>query len=400
MNICYFVNQYPKVSHTFIRREILGLESLGAKVIRVAARNSPEELVDETDKQELTKTRCIALGNKKGLLKSGFKQFLSTPLNFIKAIGVAFQLAFNDQNRYFYNLIYLLEACELLRICNEQQVDHIHAHFGTNSTSVVLLCKILGGPNYSFTVHGPEEFDKPIQISLGKKIQHASFVVAITSYCRSQLMRWCSFDHWKKITIVHCAVDDQLLAKEHKPITKANHFINIGRLSEQKGQMLLVQAIALLKQRNVDVHLSLIGDGELRGEIERFIKANGLENNITLLGWCSTAQIVEALDDCTALLLPSFAEGLPVSIMESLARKRPVLSTYIAGIPELIDEKSGWLIPAGDDMAIADEIEKIIQLTPDELNALGEYGYQRVSNEHDSVQEAEKLLNAIKALES
>ncbi len=399
MKICYFVNQYPKVSHTFIRREILALETLGASVVRIAARNSPEELVDETDKRELAKTRCIAMGNKKSLLKSGFKQLVKDPVGFFKAAIEAIKLGFNDQSRYLYNFVYLLEACELLRICEEQQVDHVHAHFGTNSTSVVMLCRLLGGPKYSFTVHGPEEFDKPIQLSLGKKIENSAFVVAITSFCRSQLMRWCSFEHWKKITIVHCAVDDELLTKPHMPISSTNRFINIGRLSEQKGQLLLVEAMALLKERGVSAHISLIGDGDLRTEIERTIAVHGLEEYVSLLGWRSTAQIIEELDNGSALVLPSFAEGLPVSIMEACARKRPILTTYIAGIPELIDENSGWLIPAGDANAIADAIENITQHSLEQLTALGEYGFQRVSEEHDSVREAQKLLDAIKSLE-
>jgi glycosyltransferase involved in cell wall biosynthesis len=395
VKITYFVNQYPKVSHTFIRREIFALEAAGVEVVRVTARPGPEAVVDPDDIAEQSKARVIAQGNMVGLLRAGIGAFARAPVRFLQGVKVALRLGFADRCRFAHNLVYLLEACILQSICEEEGSTHVHAHFGTNSTSVAMLCKLLGGPDYSFTVHGPQEFDEPGQISITPKIENARFVVAITSFCRSQLMRWCNYQHWSKFVIVHCAVDDKLLTLEHKPITRANHFINIGRLCEQKAQLLLVDAIRLVRDRGIDVSLDLIGDGELREPIEAFIDQHKLHNNIRLLGWCTTEQIIESLDDSTGLLMPSFAEGLPVSIMESFARKRPVLSTYIAGIPELIDESVGGLIPAGDVQALADKIAELCQMPLDALNAMGAEGYRRVSAQHNADTEAGKLKAAI-----
>lgn len=392
MNICYFVNQYPKVSHTFIRREILALEKLGAKVTRIAARNNPEELVDATDISELDKTQCIASTNKGKLLSSGFDVFIEKPFLFIKVVATALSLGFYDNCRFIKNLIYLLEACRLLMICRQEDVQHVHAHFGTNSTSVVFMCRLLGGPKYSFTVHGPEEFDKPLQISLSKKIYHSDFVVAITSYCRSQLFRWSAFKHWDKVKEVHCAVDEEMTEKSAMPITASNVFVSIGRLCEQKGQMLMLKALAALKSKGVEFELHLVGDGELRAEVEAFVKQEGLDENVHLLGWQSSEQIVDLLDQSTALLLPSFAEGLPVVIMEAYARSRPVLSTYIAGIPELVDEDSGWLVPAGNVSLLSEKIQSVIDTPISQLELLGRNGREKVVLRHSSDVEAEKLL--------
>ena len=395
MNICYFVNQYPKVSHTFIRREILALEELGVEVTRIAARNDPNELVDTRDKEELEKTVCIAQGNMKGLLKSGGKVFLDSPMVFLKAFFLTLRHGVQDRNRIIYHLIYLFEACELLLICRDKTVDHVHAHFGTNSTSVAMLCRILGGPGYSFTVHGPEEFDRPGEISLGEKIIHSSFVVAITSFCRSQLYRWCDYKQWDKVVEVHCAVDNELLTKSKLPITSSNRFVCIGRLCEQKGQMLLLQALANIKRKGVSFHLDLIGDGELREEIETFIKINELSESVTMHGWCSTEEIIACLDAGSAMLLPSFAEGLPVVIMEAYARSRPVLSTYIAGIPELVAEDSGWLVTAGCVDSLEKKIEEICLLSTEELTVLGNKGHEKVSQRHSSTIEAQKIIDAV-----
>ncbi len=395
MNICYFVNQYPKVSHTFIRREILALETLGASVTRVAARNNPDELIDPTDLKELEKTQCIASENKSRLITSGLAMLLLSPLKFFKGFSHAMSLGFYDNCRFIPNLIYLLEACTLLNICKKEAVQHVHAHFGTNSTSVVMLCRILGGPKYSFTVHGPEEFDKSIQISLSNKILHADFVVAITSYCRSQLFRWSSFQNWDKIKEVHCTIDDELTESPRTTIRTSNSFVTIGRLCEQKGQMLLLQAAKQLKQNGTTIKLNIIGDGELRPKIEEFIAEADLSEDVNLLGWQSTQQIIETLDQSSALLLPSFAEGLPVVIMESYARSKPVLSTYIAGIPELVDEKSGWLVPAGNVEQLANAIKTITQTSTYRLDALGNEGFKKVMAEHSSLTEAKKLLGHI-----
>ncbi len=395
MNICYFVNQYPKVSHTFIRREILALESLGAKVVRVAARNDPEELVDSRDKDELGKTICIAKGNMRGLLKAAARLAVRKPITFIQALGKSIAHGLRDRNRLSFHIIYLFEACELLEICQRENIQHVHAHFGTNSTSVAMLCSILGGPGFSFTVHGPEEFDRPGEISLGEKITRARFVIAITSFCRSQLFRWCDYAHWRKVVEVHCAVDDELLKKEKVTISTNKKFVCIGRLSEQKGQMLLLQAIAKLKAKGVVIELDLIGDGELREDIESFIENNGIRDQINMRGWCSTEEIIASLDSSAALLLPSFAEGLPVVIMEAYARSRPVLSTYIAGIPELVWDDSGWLVLAGCATSLETKIDEIVQLSCEELQALGDRGLEKVVARHSSVVEAQKILDAI-----
>ena len=395
MNICYFVNQYPKVSHTFVRREILALEELGAKVTRIAARNNPSELVDSRDLEELEKTRCIAMGNMKGLLLSTIRCFLSNPIAFSKAKIKTLSHGTRDRNRWFHHLIYLCEACQLLEICKKEKIDHVHAHFGTNSTSVAMLCKLLGGPDYSFTVHGPEEYDRPGEISLGEKILYSKFVIAITSFGRSQLFRWCDYSQWHKVREVHCAVDEELLTKEHNAISTNNKFVCIGRLSEQKGQMLLLQALSNLNKKGVKLEVDLIGDGELRGEIESFIEREGLEKVVNMKGWCATEEIVACLDSSAGLLLPSFAEGLPVVIMESYARKRPVLSTYIAGIPELVAEDSGWLVWAGCVEKLEECIESITKLSPAELQKLGDKGYEKVSVRHDSKIEAQKIIDAI-----
>ena len=398
MKIAYLVNQYPKVSHSFIRREILALEENGLKIERFAVRACDGELVDEADKQELEKTRVILQEGIVGLLLGLLSVALSAPLPFVRALKLALTVGWGSERGVVLHLAYLAEACILLGWLRECQITHLHAHFGTNSTTVAMLCGVLGGPPYSFTVHGPEEFDKAAAISLGEKINRAAFVVAISSFGRSQLYRWCDRQHWSKIYIVRCGVDRSFLSGEFVPIAETPQLVCVGRLSEQKGHLLLLEAAQQLGKAGVPFKLAFVGDGELRSEIEASIAKHNLQDSIEITGWASSDTVRKYLLESRALVLPSFAEGLPVVIMEALALNRPVVSTYVAGIPELVDPgKCGLLVPAGDADALAVAMRTILQMPVADLEAWGRTGAERVALQHDIDREARWLATLFRS---
>jgi len=152
----------------------------------------------------------------------------------------------------------------------------------------------------------------------------------------------------------------------------------------------LVEAMAQVADK--DVHLTLIGDGEMRGEIEGLIAKYDLKDRITLTGWVDEARIQTELDAAHALIMPSFAEGLPMVVMEAMAAARPVIATYIAGTPELVqDGKTGWLVPAGDVDALAQAIDTFAKTPLTKLTTMGNAGRTRVFDRHDVAKEAAKL---------
>ncbi len=287
--------------------------------------------------------------------------------------------------------VYLLEACVLLRELRRRQVQHVHAHFGTNGTDVVMLARLLGGPPYSFTVHGPEEFDDAPVISLREKIQHAAFVVAISSYGRSQLYRLCDHTRWPDIHVVRCGVPAEYGAAVAQVVDSSHRLVCVGRLCEQKGQLLLIEAAAQLRQRRIRFELVLVGDGPMRKELETLVRHHQLESQVTFAGWCTGAEVRQQLLAARALVLPSFAEGLPVVLMESLAMQRPVVTTFIAGIPELVDADCGWIVPAGSVSRLAEALEDALQLPIDRIQEMGRKGAERVRRQHDVQQEAQRL---------
>ena len=392
LRLAYFINQYPKVSHSFIRREILALERQGHDVLRLALRGWDAEIVDADDISERDKTTYVLRGGIFPLIVAYARVFIGAPRKFLRAFMLAVRLSHKAERALPYHLIYLAEACRILPLLKSFGTMHVHAHFGTNSAEVVMLAHVLGGPSFSFTVHGPEEFDKAQALYLREKICHAEFVVAISSYGRSQLFRWAEYRHWHKIKVVHCGLEQNF--HNLAPVTSSGmpRMVCVGRLCEQKGQLLLIEALARLKARNIAFEMVLAGDGEMRGEIETLIANLGLEDRVSITGWISSERVRAEILAARALVLPSFAEGLPVVIMEAMALRRPVLTTYVAGIPELvIPGENGWLFPAGDIEALASTMEDLLSRTPKELELMGAAAHARAIERHSIDTETAKL---------
>jgi len=392
VKIAYVLNTYPLPSHSFIRRELRALEKGGVEVMRLAMRRSTLPLVDPRDREEEARTQYVLERGALGLLGALAGRALRHPRRFRSALRLALRAGRASHVGMLRHMIYLAEAAEVARRCEAGGIEHMHAHFGTNSAMVAMLANALGGPGYSFTVHGPEEFDAPAALSLGLKTDRAGFAVAISQFGRSQLCRWAAFDSWDRIKVVHCGIEPGAFA-EPAPLPEGPlRIVSIGRFSEQKGQMLLIEAMARLHRVDPSLHLTLVGDGELRGALEQAIAARGLGAAVTLTGWLDEAGVRRELAASHALVLPSFAEGLPMVVMEAMAAARPVIATTIAGLPELVRPgETGWLVPAGDVEALAGAVSEMAAMPHGTLARIGAAGRARVLARHDAAAEAARL---------
>jgi glycosyltransferase involved in cell wall biosynthesis len=394
MKIAYLINQYPKVSHSFIRREIIALEKLGVHVARYSIREIPaDELVDPEDVKESEKTFALLGAGILRLLAATMEVVTTSPFAFFLDLAKATALGRKSRRGIIRHWAYLAEACLLVKKLKEEGIKHVHVHFGTNAATVAFLCKFLGGLDYSITIHGPEEFDDPVGLSLEEKIKKSRFVVAVSNFGRSQLMRHSPHTEWHKIRVIHCTVDQNFLNKGVAPFPHEPRLVCVGRLSEQKGQLLLLKALYQLHVEGVDLEMIFAGDGEMRPVIEECIMKYQLKEKAKITGWISGAEVKDLILSSRALILPSFAEGLPVVIMEAFALRRPVISTFVAGIPELVEhEKNGWLIPAGSVDSLAAAIKKVLETPPETLQAMGEAGAASVAANHNDRIEARHLV--------
>lgn len=394
MRVCYFVSEYPAVSHTFIRREILELERNGIAVLRVSLRRDHARLVDVADLNEKDRTQYILDGNLTKFASAFVSALLRGPGSLVKALVAALRMTRHSSRPALLHMAYLAEALVLAHWVRAKSMDHVHAHFGTNGAEVAMLCRILTGVPYSFTIHGPDEFDRPEYLGLPAKVKNAAFVCVVSSFTGSQIRRWIPAEQWKKIKLVRCGLDADFLDENPQRSVSKSRLVTVGRLSEQKGQLVLLDALAVLKREGVPFRMTIVGDGPLRPQLERGIHDLGLEHHVELAGWQSNSEVRALICGARALVLPSFAEGLPVVLMEAFALGRPVVATYVAGIPELVTDRAcGWLVPAGDADQLAGAISACLNAPDERIRSMGILGRSRVTEQHDITKECGRLAD-------
>jgi glycosyltransferase involved in cell wall biosynthesis len=245
-----------------------------------------------------------------------------------------------------------------------------------------MLIRELGGPPFSFTVHGPDEFDAPIALAIPEKVARALFVVAITNFCKAQLQRWSFVDDWRKIEVVRSGVPEEFF-KSATPTPDAPELLTIGRLGAQKGHMTLLAAIRRVVDQRIDVRLVVAGDGELRKTLEAEVDRLNLAGVVELIGAVSERQVRDRLASCRVLVMASYAEGLPGVIMEAMAMQRAVVATAVNGIPELVfPGRNGWLAPAGDPRGLSDAIVEALRMPIDQLRTMGRAAQEDARSRH------------------
>jgi len=399
MKVAYLSNQYPLTTHTFIRREIAGLERVGMGVLRLAIRPAQEELPDPADLEELELTEALLERGLARLCLDALIVLASRPRQFLGAVAQMVRWGMGSHRGLLRHFGYFLEACALWRICRRESVAHVHAHFGTNAAMVAMIAAALGDLSFSFTVHGPGEFDDPQGLCLGEKVARASFVAAITDFARSQTYRWSHPAHWWKIHVIRCGVDEHFLDEPVSAPPDVPRFVFVGRLGRSKGHAILIEACARMVAEGHRFEVRLIGDGDLRGLFEAMVRERDLGDTVRFLGWKSGESVRDEIRGSRALVLPSFGEGLPVVIMEAYALARPLIATQIAGITELVETgETGWLVPSGIVDALVAAMRDALALPPARLFELGQAGRARVLSAHDARREAEKLAKLFASL--
>ena len=391
MRVAYLVNQYPGLSHSFVRREVQALERQGVEILRYAIRPLGQGALSPEDEDEAARTRTMLAEPKGGLIGAVLGGAARAPGRALGAFGDALRLSRRSEAGFLRHLAYWAEALALSRWLARDSAQHLHAHFGTNSATVAMLAARLTGLPFSLTVHGPEEFDKPRMIGLPEKIERAAFAAGVSSYGVSQLRRLVGPQHWDRIEQVHCGIEPGFYSGAERRAGGAD-FVCVGRLCEQKGQLTLIEAAGRLAKTGRAFRLDLVGDGDMRLEIEAAIAEHSLEDHVRLLGWQAPAEVRAALEGARCFVLPSFAEGLPVSIMEAFTLGVPVISTYVAGIPELVrDGENGWLVPAADEGALADAMAAALDADDEALARMGQAGRARTLARHDADNQAKRL---------
>jgi colanic acid/amylovoran biosynthesis glycosyltransferase len=391
----YLVSEYPGVSHTFILREVLGLRRLGFQV-EVASINRPYHALQRMtleERAETAATHYVKADGWRGALVAHL-QGLRRPHTWLRGLGQAIRLGGWDLRRQLYSFFYFTEALMLARWLRTHQIDHLHVHFATAAANVGLILKQVSPMTLSMTVHGPDEFYDAKGEWLDEKIAATDFIVCISQFARSQLMKLAPAQHWHKLAVCPLGVDTEHfrpLAKQAS--TETFRLLCVGRLAPAKGQRILIEACRLLRERGRAFQLELVGDGPDRPELEAAMQTYGLQGQVRFRGALNHDEVHGCYRAADAFVLPSFAEGVPVVLMEAMASGVPCVTTRITGIPELIrHDCDGLLVTPSDVEALAEAIERLID-DPDLRQRLAASGRDRVQKNYQLDRNIERLAD-------
>ena len=398
--IAYLTSVYARATDTFIRDEVAQLRECGDEVVTFSIRRPSEsEVINDEIAAERAKTTYLLDLPWYSFLAAAVSQCLHHPRRFCNALRAVRQLSHMGIRGRLWPCFYFLEACALAVRLRAAGADHLHDHIGEGSASVALLASELTGIPFSFTVHGPSEWDRPFELALDVKARHAAFVATISEYTRGQMRRWIAQEDWTKIHVVRCGV----ASEDESPATWSQSgggvvVVSVGRLVHEKGHLVLLKSLNTLCARGRRLQVVLVGDGPERHLLESYVRDNGLAAYVHFLGWKPTHEVRETLRSSAALVMPSFAEGLPVSIMEAFLLGLPVISTDVGGVGELVEPgRSGWLVAPGSVEQLTDALEDLLSMTESERRTMGQRGRERVRRWHNISSEVSTLRDLIHA---
>ena len=385
VRLAYLVSRYPAVSHTFILREVGLLRTRGFDVevasVNVPDRNTEKMTLDERD--ETARTYYVKRHGLRGALAAHLGA-LRQPLRYLCGLRYALSLGGSDLKRILFGLFYFTEALMLARWMSAKNIHHLHVHFATAAANIALILKHSHGVGLSLTVHGPDEFyDAPGQ-HLAEKLKAADFVVCISRFARSQVMKLTPASHWHKFEVCPLGVDPVRYAPvERKTDEQPFTILSVGRLTPAKGQRVLVDAAAHLAATGQAFRLVIVGSGPDEAELRRAVETYDLEDRVEFTGALNQQQVLDWYARADAFVLPSFAEGVPVVLMEAMACGIPCVTTRITGIPELIrDGLDGLLVAASDKNELVSALGRLMN-DNDLCYRLARDGRTRVCKHYD-----------------
>ncbi len=391
--IAYHMGEYPRVTDTFIQREVAALRQRGIDVVTCSVRQtSAEHHIGREQQEEAARTFYVqrAARSPLRLLAAHLRASFRSPVRYGAAIRLAWRLAWPGLKGRLWNIAYFLEAGVLTDELRRRGVQHLHNHGGNSSCSVALLAATMGGIGFSFTEHGSAIFFEAAKWRLDLKAAHARFVACISDFCRSQVMLFSRTEHWQKMHVVHCGVDPTLFqARRHQ--NPARQVLFIGRLVAVKGLPFLIEAWARIARQFPEVVLKVVGDGPDRQCLERRTVQLGLADRVVITGNQSQEQVRAHLRESDLFVMASFAEGVPVVAMESLAAGVPVVATRVGGMTELVEEGvTGLLVPPGNADALAEALAHLLDDAATRQR-YGAAGRAKVEREFDVTCESGKL---------
>lgn len=407
MKIAYLAPELPALSATFVYNEIIQLEKTGVRVIPFSVHRPNGSIDDPVVKNLKQRVSYLYERSKATVLKSHFRLLTRFPCRYFSALKMLFKDVFQLGllSRTGFGLLYrFFYSVSLSDDLIRHKCEHIHVHFAHIPTDIAMYAACLAGIDYSVTSHANDLFERGWL--LAEKVERSAFFATISEFNKQFLAE--EKTNIDKVEIIRCGVDlEQFSTRPMKEISKPIQLGMVGRLVEKKGTEYLVRALAILKQQNIDVVVSIAGSGPLEQELKQLAMSLGLDDeSLRFLGPLPHKDVASFIIGLDVFVLPcqkdgnGDMDGIPVVLMEAMLSGVPVISTYISGIPELIvDGETGILVKPQDSEALAEAILSMI--SKDSLRKdLIEKAVLKVKNEFSLVSNVSKLSGLFKAASS
>ena len=395
IRVLYLIGQFPAINHSYLLAEVRNLRSLGldVSVISVSLPDRPPEKLSPQEREEAARTYYLKSMPLAKVALIQVAEFFRRPLSFWKGLFFAMQLAGGGLSRTTYHLVYFAEAILVGRRVRELGVSHVHASF---SATVALIAARIFPLTMSFGVYGFGELHNPLDTRLEQRVRGALFVRSNSRFGCGQLMLSCDRSEWSKLVYVPLGIDaSEFASGSPRTIPLQPHLLCVGRLAPEKGQALLLEAVAALKMQGCSVLLRLVGDGPDRKWLEIRAAELGITSNLEFNGWVSQERLVELYRETDLFVLPSLAEGIPTVLMEAMAMEIPCVAPCIAGIPELIQHGvDGMLFAVADVEDLNQQIQSLLK-SPELRARIGRQARIRVMRDYDMTRNSQRFATVL-----
>ncbi len=390
--VAYLTGEYPRATDTWMQREVAALRRQGVEVDFFAVRRPGDEhMVGPEQRAEREATTYLYPRLRPlPLLVAHLGLLVRSPRRYLDTLRLALATRRSGLRGTAYQLVYFLEAGLLAREVRRRRLTHLHNHLGDSSATVAMLAAEVGDFDFSLTLHGPGIFFEPYTWRLDEKLARCRFCVCISWFCRSQAAIFTPPERLDRLHIVHCGIDAAALTPvEHEG--EGTRLLFVARLAELKGLSVLLQSLVTVVERHPAVQLTVVGDGPERDRFEALARELGLEKSVNFVGYRSQAEVAAHLAETDVFVLPSYAEGVPVTLMEALGSAVPVVGTQVGGVSELVDHGvNGYIVRPGDGDELTGRLLELVA-DPDLRRRFGEAGRERVLAEFDNDIESARL---------
>ncbi|MDZ7338623.1 MAG: glycosyltransferase [candidate division KSB1 bacterium] len=279
------------------------------------------------------------------------------------------------------SLYALSKGLPLAVLLRREQVAHAHAHFAETGGLVAWVAARVAGIPFSVTLHGHDIFFNPNPLLAAFLIRESCFAITVSEYNRRFLARMEPAAQ-SKVRVVHCGVDLALFHPGEPRTIGVFRILTVARLQPRKGIADLVEACRALADE-VDYECVVVGDGPQRTELEDKAARYGLGERFRFLGARAHEEVLAQLQETSVFVLPSYSEGVPVSVMEAMAMGVPVIATAVNGVPELVKRGAGILVAPGNIDALAAALRRVANMSDAERRRMGRKARQVVEREFD-----------------